>query len=136
MSKCNSRTKLQKKNFYKNNKNKIKNKKNEDWYWQSKNKKDNYILGCQEREKREKNKNDSRWQFNYHPPPRTTPCGREHGCAYKETIKDQIWTYFSGSNIQKSMWKYQNTLLTMLITQILVWKYKYTIFFFFYLIQG
>jgi hypothetical protein len=54
MSKCNSRTKLQKKNFYKNNKNKIKNKKNEDWYWQSKNKKDNYILGCQEREKREK----------------------------------------------------------------------------------
>lgn len=30
MSKCNSRTKLQKKNFYKNNKNKIKNKKNED----------------------------------------------------------------------------------------------------------
>ena len=30
MSKCNSRTKFQKKNFYKNNKNKIKNKKNED----------------------------------------------------------------------------------------------------------
>ena len=45
MSRCNWKTKLQnKKNFYKRNKNEIRNEKNEDWNWQTKNKKDNGVL--------------------------------------------------------------------------------------------
>jgi hypothetical protein len=36
MSKCDWMTKLKKKNFYKRNKNEIRNEKNEDWNWQKK----------------------------------------------------------------------------------------------------
>jgi len=42
---CNWRTKLTKKhNFYKRNKDKIKNSKNKDWNWKTIIKEDNYIL--------------------------------------------------------------------------------------------